>query len=210
MCSSDLRVAANNADYYAQRREGQKQRAREWRLRNAERCKVTVSLWREKNGERHKAACAAWHVRNRERQAEKRKRAYAENREHELEGMRRWLIRLMLLAGFIVTVAMVFLRRTSAAEPTLAPVWPRYDEADTGATRVVTPASSTIPDDVPPSQRWSDPVGKACPPGFGVKVKLASGIYHLPGMFAYDRTIPDRCYASAEAARADGFRPAKR
>lgn len=84
------RVAANNADYYAQRREDQKQRAREWRSRNAERCKVTTGLWREKNGERHKATCAAWHVRNQERQAEKRKRAYAENRERELEGMRRW------------------------------------------------------------------------------------------------------------------------
>jgi hypothetical protein len=29
-------------------------------------------------------------------------------------------------------------------------------------------------------------------------------------MFAYDRTNPDRCYAAADAAVADGLRPAKR
>jgi hypothetical protein len=62
----------------------------------------------------------------------------------------------------------------------------------------------------PPSARWTDPVEKACPSGFPVKVKLASGIYHLPGMLAYDRTAPDRCYVDAEEAEADGFRPAKR
>jgi len=69
---------------------------------------------------------------------------------------------------------------------------------------------STIPDDVPPSQRWSEPAGRECPAGFEVKVKLASGIYHLPGMLAYDRTSPDRCYVNAEEAEADGFRAAKR
>ena len=55
-----------------------------------------------------------------------------------------------------------------------------------------------------------DPVERRARRASTVKVKLASGIYHLPGMFAYDRTIPDRCYASAEAAEADGFRAAKR
>ena len=32
----------------------------------------------------------------------------------------------------------------------------------------------------------------------------------LPGMFAYDRTRPDRCYPDAATAEADGLRPAKR
>jgi hypothetical protein len=35
-------------------------------------------------------------------------------------------------------------------------------------------------------------------------------IYHLPGMAAYGRTLPDRCYADPEAAEADGFVRAKR
>jgi hypothetical protein len=43
-----------------------------------------------------------------------------------------------------------------------------------------------------------------------VKAKLASKIFHLPGMLNYDRTRPDRCYRDAGAAEADGLRPAKR
>jgi hypothetical protein len=43
-----------------------------------------------------------------------------------------------------------------------------------------------------------------------VKVKLSSGIFHEPGMLAYDRTTPDRCYRDAASAEADGFRRAKR
>jgi hypothetical protein len=35
-------------------------------------------------------------------------------------------------------------------------------------------------------------------------------IFQVPGNFAYGRTNPDRCYESAEAATADGMRPAKR
>ena len=62
----------------------------------------------------------------------------------------------------------------------------------------------------PPSARWSDPVEAACPPGYEIKAKLSCGIFHEPGMVNYARTTPDRCYASADAAVADGLRPAKR
>jgi hypothetical protein len=57
---------------------------------------------------------------------------------------------------------------------------------------------------------WVEPDGKACPPTHPVKAKLASRLYHLPGMLAYDRTVPDRCYADPAAAEADGFTRAKR
>lgn len=63
---------------------------------------------------------------------------------------------------------------------------------------------------VPVEQTWREPVDGACPEGFPVKVKLRSGIYHLPGMTAYGRTSPDRCYPTPEAAAADGLRAAKR
>jgi hypothetical protein len=43
-----------------------------------------------------------------------------------------------------------------------------------------------------------------------VKAKLSSKIFHLPGMSMYDRTRPDRCYAGAAEAEADGLRAAKR
>jgi hypothetical protein len=39
---------------------------------------------------------------------------------------------------------------------------------------------------------------------------MKSRIYHLPGMAAYERTVPDRCYVDAAAAEADGLRIAKR
>jgi hypothetical protein len=57
---------------------------------------------------------------------------------------------------------------------------------------------------------WLEPVGDDCPPGHPVKGKVSSGIYHLPGGAMYGRTKPDRCYADAAAAEADGLRPAKR
>ena len=118
--------------------------------------------------------------------------------------MRRWLFRLVFLAAVAGLLVTLVRRRHVGAEPAVRPAWPPLDDADDTRPAV------TVPEEVPPSARWSDPVEKACPPGFEIKVKLASGIYHLPGMFAYDRTIPDRCYASAEAAEADGFRAAKR
>jgi len=57
---------------------------------------------------------------------------------------------------------------------------------------------------------WAEPSGDACPASHPVKVKLSSGLYHLPGMLAYQRTNADRCYASAEDAEGDGFVRAKR
>lgn len=57
---------------------------------------------------------------------------------------------------------------------------------------------------------WVEPSDGTCPDGYPVKGKLKSGIFHIPGMLAYDRTRPDRCYATAEDAVADGLRPAKR
>ena len=57
---------------------------------------------------------------------------------------------------------------------------------------------------------WVEPVNGACPPSHPVKAKLASRLFHLPGMAAYARTRPDRCYLDADAAEGDGFTRAKR
>jgi outer membrane biosynthesis protein TonB len=57
---------------------------------------------------------------------------------------------------------------------------------------------------------WVEPVGAVCPPSHPVKAKLKSRLYHLPGMFAYARAVPDRCYATPEQAEADGLNRAKR
>ena len=57
--------------------------------------------------------------------------------------------------------------------------------------------------------RWLPPVDGACPDGYPVKVNTRSGIVHEPGGRFYDRTVPDRCYATTADAEADGYRRAK-
>ena len=58
-------------------------------------------------------------------------------------------------------------------------------------------------------QRWVEPVNGDCPDGYPVKANDNSGIYHVPGGRFYDRTVAERCYANADDAVADGYRPAK-
>src|SRR5262245_34779045 len=60
-----------------------------------------------------------------------------------------------------------------------------------------------------PTATWVEPVDGDCPPGFPVKVKVSSGIFHVQGGRFYERTSPDRCYTTPAAAGADGYRPAK-
>ena len=50
---------------------------------------------------------------------------------------------------------------------------------------------------------------ETAPDGFPIKVKVSSGIFHVPGGRFYDRTKPDRWYATEEAAIADGYRRSK-
>lgn len=78
------------------------------------------------------------------------------------------------------------------------------------------PVTPPVAEPAPPSPAasaettWVRPVDGSCPQGFPIKAKERSGIYHEPGMFAYERTNPDRCYPTAADAQADGFRAAKR
>jgi hypothetical protein len=57
---------------------------------------------------------------------------------------------------------------------------------------------------------WVEPSGAVCPPSHPIKAKLSSKLFHLPGMLAYDRCKPDRCYATEPDAVADGLQKAKR
>ena len=49
----------------------------------------------------------------------------------------------------------------------------------------------------------------AVPDSHPIKVKVTSGIFHVPGGRFYERTTADRLYPSAESAEADGYRPSK-
>ena len=53
------------------------------------------------------------------------------------------------------------------------------------------------------------PVDGKCPDGYPMKANDNSGIFHVPGGRFYDRTVAERCYANADDAIADGYRPAK-
>jgi len=57
---------------------------------------------------------------------------------------------------------------------------------------------------------WVEPSGQTCPPSHPIKAKKPSFLYHLPGMSAYERTKPDRCYRDERSAHGDGFLKAKR
>jgi hypothetical protein len=68
-------------------------------------------------------------------------------------------------------------------------------------------AESTAED--PSASTWVAPVDGACPSGYPIKGNPSSRIYHVPGGRFYDRTVPERCYATADDAEADGYRAAK-
>ena len=46
----------------------------------------------------------------------------------------------------------------------------------------------------------------ACPEAFPIKGNATSRIYHQPGTASYERTVPELCFASEEAAETAGFR----
>lgn len=61
------------------------------------------------------------------------------------------------------------------------------------------------------TERWQKPAADgSCDQRYPIKVKVRSGLFHLPGMFAYERIRADRCYRSSADAEADGFERAKR
>ena len=111
-----------------------------------------------------------------------------------------------------------------------APEWPPLDPPSAAATDAVAaavpsagapPAATaagftdpSVPDDPTSSgsstsSTWVAPVDGACPDGYPIKANGNSGIFHVPGGRFYDRTVPERCYADAHDAEADGYRRAK-
>ena len=115
--------------------------------------------------------------------------------------MMRWLRRFFWLsvltgAGYGAYRAMASRRSTSADTAPWSPssqTSPEPSEAEVAS----------------PATRWVAPADGECPSGYPVKANDSSGIFHVPGGRFYARTIPERCYASAEDAIADGYRPAK-
>lgn len=76
------------------------------------------------------------------------------------------------------------------------------EEQPLGATGRAPAVEQDLPDSVPAD---GTPV---CPVEYPIKGNGRSGIYHPPGAFAYERTVPSICFRTAEAAERAGFRAA--
>lgn len=149
----------------------------------------------------------------------------------------RKLLKLGAVVGAVLFLVRLFTRRTPAHDTETGPAeakpsgstasvasvstasTPRSSASpgssgSSAATKAAAPTASTeaaVDTAATESAAWVAPQdGGACPASHPVKVKVSSGIYHVPGGTAYDRTTPDRCYIDAAAAEADGYRPSKR
>ena len=94
-----------------------------------------------------------------------------------------------------------------AARPRHSRRWPTIHRPTTHRSSMQHPTTQrrrTIP-----ASTWVAPVDGACPSGYPIKGNSNSLIYHVPGGRFYERTVPERCYASAADAEADGYRAAK-
>jgi hypothetical protein len=133
-------------------------------------------------------------------------------------------LKLGILAGLAALVAKVMGQRrgaepvTSSVTPLRREEWPPLQPDPVPAEPPPSTALHTDPEApaaaaAPVSAgavAWVEPTGDVCPTTHPVKAKLASKIFHVPGGLSYARTKPDRCYRDADAAEADGLRPAKR
>jgi trigger factor len=62
----------------------------------------------------------------------------------------------------------------------------------------------------PGTAAWVKGTGEHdCPEGYPIKGNASSMIYHVPGQSSYERTIPEMCFASEEAAITEGYRASK-
>jgi hypothetical protein len=126
---------------------------------------------------------------------------------------RLFLLGLISGAGFVGWSA--WQRRREVVGVAGTPVWPPFEPAD--ASPPATPAAFVeLPVDDGTADashthpaRWVPPVDGACPDGYPIKANDNSGIFHVPGGRFYERTVPERCYADAADAEADGYRRAK-
>lgn len=121
----------------------------------------------------------------------------------ENPAVRRWSRRVVRL-GVVAAAGYAALRLWRATRSTVS-----EEARDWEASPFPFPPVPIVRDEVAEDAAWMAPVDGECPATHPVKVKTASGIFHVPGGANYDRTHPDRCYPDASAAIADGFRAAK-
>jgi hypothetical protein len=122
--------------------------------------------------------------------------------------LRRVLVLLMLVSA-VAAAAAWWRDRDPAGGDAEPPSWPPLEPLTTGTEAPATPPSTDDPAVGTVAPWRAGNADGSTPDGFPVKAKESSGIYHVPGGRFYDRTKPDRCYATADAAEADGYRRSK-
>jgi hypothetical protein len=113
------------------------------------------------------------------------------------------MLRVVVLVALALGVWRVLVSRAGNSSPAIEP----WEPMPRPVPRLTVVSEPEIDLTDPP---WVEPVDGKCAPGYPVKGKVASGIYHVPGGLSYGRTSPDRCYATPADAESDGLRPAKR
>lgn len=118
------------------------------------------------------------------------------------------LLRRLFWLGLLAGVGMAIYRVVTGrqAQSSDAPSW---TPAAPARPTVAKPSPTSPQSAVDPSARWVVPVNGECPSGYPIKANDSSRIFHVPGGRFYERTAAERCYATAEDAVADGYRPAK-
>ena len=125
-----------------------------------------------------------------------------------MEGIGTALRRTMVLVAIAAGIgALLSWQRRQHVAPTatVPPQWPPWPaQPETGAP-------PTVPSMAPVDQPQWLPANDdgSTPDSHPVKAKESSGIFHVPGGRFYDRTKADRCYPTAAAAEADGYRQSK-
>ncbi len=116
------------------------------------------------------------------------------------------LLKIVVVAAIIIAVVRRF-RGQSTPDATGQARWqPLVDQAP--PPKRTQPVKFAEPE--PSPQTWVEPADGECPASHLIKGNADSGIFHVPGGQSYERTVPERCYATAEDAVDDGFRQAKR
>lgn len=126
------------------------------------------------------------------------------------------VLRLAILSLLVSGGMALWKRQQAKAVPAKpSPSWPPFEPAATPPTVGFTEPLVGFTEPLVDSQfkdsqmKWVAPVDGGCPDGYPIKANDNSGIFHVPGGRFYERTVPERCYASADDALADGYRQAK-
>jgi hypothetical protein len=126
-----------------------------------------------------------------------------------MSGTSRVLRRAAVLAvvlGAVAAAASWARRRAEPVGRVAPPEWPPIHREVAATGHVASEAAAV---DHAPLNWVAAGEGLEPPEGFPVKVKVSSGIFHVPGGRFYDRTNADRFYATTDAAEADGYRRSK-